>query len=190
MGIMFNRDMLDLVLAGKKTQTRRKVDDYNHWFQTDDVETHHSWTGMGARVYREAQRTTFYRVALVPDDGRITIKWQVGKDYALQPGRGKMTAFYKANNDGSVSYFDWESAKHVQGAKKKKDLALSQGYNMGRVKILSIRLERFIDISQADAEAEGFDSPEGFFAKIKSIYGDDFDLSQPCWVLEFKLVTA
>ncbi len=133
MGIMFNRDMLDLVLAGKKTQTRRQVKE-GQWLDWDyDC---HGEDGFPIAVMEKSDRP----------------KWRLWETYAVQPGRGKK--------------------------------------GEGRVEIVSIRLERFFDISQADAEAEGFDSPEGFFAKIKSIYGDDFNLEQPCWVLEFKLVTV
>lgn len=61
--------------------------------------------------------------------------------------------------------------------------------SVGRIRLTTIRLERFCDISQADAIAEGFTDPAGFFAKIRELYGDGFDLSQPCWCLSFQLIT-
>lgn len=129
MGIMFSPDMLELVLSGKKTQTRRR------------------WT-IGETIIQETDGVETWITGAFDVKGRS--KWRLGNTYAVQPGRGKK--------------------------------------GVGRVRIISIRIERFCDISQADAEAEGFTDPAGFFAKIRELYGADFDLTAPCWVLEFRLV--
>ncbi len=134
MGIMFAPDMLELVLSGKKTQTRRQVKHGQSIIE----------------LYADPNEPD--EIGCVVDGGgkRDVKKWRVGNTYAIQPGRGKK--------------------------------------GVGRVRILSIRLERFCDISQADAVAEGFTDPAGFYAKIRELYGDDFDLSQPCWCLTFELI--
>ncbi len=143
MGIMFKPDMLELVLSGKKTQTRRNVKDADYIeFNNGAVD----WVG----AFVLPHKTSAHNVAAVYRGGRQ--HWRVGNTYAVQPKRG---------------------AKAV-----------------GHVRLTRIFLETFDTICPRDAEAEGFSSPHAFFAKIKSIYGEDFDLEQPCWVLEFKLVTA
>ncbi len=151
MGIMFAPDMLALVLSGKKTQTRRKVD-ARDTIEIDYLDMHSAKYGEGVPVvrlaYRPQFRVSYAKCGLVYRNTRK--HWQVNRNYAIQPGRGKKS--------------------------------------VGRVWITGIRLETFASISQADAEAEGFTDPVGFFAKIRELYGDDFDLSQPCWCLTFELI--
>lgn len=135
MGIMFSPDMLELVLSGKKTQTRRRASD--------------NTVGL-ANQPNCLVGAPPDPIDYVLDFVANRTKYRVGNTYAVQPGRGKK--------------------------------------GVGRVRLTAIRLERFCDISQADAEAEGFTDPDGFFAKIRKLYGADFDLTAPCWVLEFQLV--
>ena len=142
MGIMFSPDMLELVLSGKKTQTRRK------WLASDTLLHNRDWLRLDncPNPFINAEwvkRRDKYQ--------RYKSHWRVGDTYAIQPGRGKKS--------------------------------------VGRVRLTAIRLERFCDISQADAVAEGFANPDGFFAKIRELYGADFDLTAPCWALSFELVT-
>lgn len=150
MGIMFSPDMLELVLSGEKTQTRRKVDEIDSGVDVWDDR-------MLYRYDREPKQCTAVYQNKIQDWGWtkvpvLRLKWKVGKDYAVQPGRGKK--------------------------------------GVGRIQIYMIRLETFASISQADAVAEGFTDPAGFHAKIRDLYGQDFDLNQPCWALTFSLMEA
>lgn len=148
MGIMFSPDMLELVLSGKKTQTRRRVDDADTGVDVWDDRVVYRYDRTPVQyttVYQKKQRDLGWCV-----QDYLRQKWRVGNAYAIQPGRGKK--------------------------------------GIGHIRLCMIRLERFCDISQADAEAEGFTNPDGFFAKIRELYGADFDLTAPCWVLSFQLV--
>ena len=52
--------------------------------------------------------------------------------------------------------------------------------------IVKIRRENAIDISKADAIAEGFATPDEFFALWRKLHGDNGD----CWALDFKLIKS
>ena len=60
---------------------------------------------------------------------------------------------------------------------------------VARMRLLDIRKEPAIDISEEDARAEGFDSREAFWDKLRSLYGADVDLTEPYYALTFELVT-
>lgn len=59
---------------------------------------------------------------------------------------------------------------------------------VARMKITKIRAECPIDISDADARAEGFESREAFWDKLRSLYGTNVNLTAPYWALTFELV--
>lgn len=109
------------VLCEQKSQTRRLV------------KPHERLTGEGASVRVE-----------IP--GKRVI-YQVGKSYAVQPGRGKKS--------------------------------------VARIVITAIRRENVEAISEADAVAEGFLSPEAFMQTWHSIH--KAKAQQNVWVLEFYL---
>lgn len=126
----FTTEMLALVLAGKKTQTRRPVkanERENRWHLGGDTDETINEVIQGKRL-----------------------KWLAGREYAVCPGRGKKA--------------------------------------VARMQLLSIRRERAIDISEADAIAEGFESREAFWDKLRSLYGKNVDLTAAYWVLEFVIV--
>jgi hypothetical protein len=132
----FTPDMLELVLSGKKTQTRRPVKDgercqFAGYFDFGDE--------------RGGVRAGW---GLFDRNGRL--KWSTLKTLAACPGRGKKA--------------------------------------VARIRILDIQKERAIDISEDDARAEGFNSPEEFFDKLRSLYGPHTDLTAPYWALTFELV--
>jgi hypothetical protein len=125
--MIFTEPLHSLVLAGRKTQTRRPV-------QASDVWQPNAYTGEITMVQsRPHYRTRFY----------------VLHDYAVQPGRGKKST--------------------------------------GRIRITRIRyVAQAMDISEADARAEGFETPEQFREKWREMYGE-IALACPCWALDFEL---
>ena len=59
---------------------------------------------------------------------------------------------------------------------------------VGRIRILDIRAQSPSLISDDDACAEGFDSREAFWDKLRALYGVDVDLDALYWALTFELV--
>jgi hypothetical protein len=117
---------------------------------------------------------------------------------------GRKTQTRRPVKDGETLVNRWYSiskpyvrAVHTATNRKKwmvtDDIAICPGRGkkaVGRIEITGIRHERFIDISESDARAEGFADSDAFFAKIKQLYGDAVDLRHPCWVIEFRLVQS
>jgi hypothetical protein len=126
--MIFTEPLHSLVLAGRKTQTRRPV-------QPSDVWQPNAHTGEITMVQsRPHYRTRFF----------------VGHDYAVQPGRGKRST--------------------------------------GRIRVTRLRyIAQAMDISEADARAEGFETPEQFREKWREMYGE-LALACPCWALDFELI--
>lgn len=111
-GLIFRRRLAEAVLDGRKTQTRRRMNDNPNspWFR---------------------ERCGF----------------QVGESYAVQPGRGKRA--------------------------------------IGRVVIEQVRAEPLGAMTEADAQAEGFDSLAAFFLGWQEINGLRPDSDEIVWVLSF-----
>jgi hypothetical protein len=61
---------------------------------------------------------------------------------------------------------------------------------IGHIKVISIRQERLQDVSEADAQAEGFRSREDFhriWSSIHTKHGRRWEDNPLVWVLEFEL---
>lgn len=120
--MIFRPVLVDRILAGNKTQTRR---------------------------------TVRYHGGLRSDRYRFDCTYKVGRSYAVQPGRGRK--------------------------------------GVARIKVTDIRRERWKDITERDAIAEGFKRLDGFtakqqfFAYVYGIYQGNIDLEAECWVIEFEL---
>lgn len=124
--MIFTPDHIEDILAGRKTMTRR--------------------------VCKPGE----WRAAPAPDgvamlSGRI--KWEVGKTYAVQPGRGKPGAWIDAGgklllNPRGVYERRYERPADTQAM-------LDMHWQPLRIRITEIHQERLQDISEKDAVAEG-----------------------------------
>jgi hypothetical protein len=110
---------IDEIITGTKTQTRRIVKEGERFLFDDD--TYHHW------VFTPAGR----------------VKWQVGRDYAVCPGRGKPCVSWNSIAPTPMTDLDpgWS---HIEGI-----------WIPLRIRITDIRREPLQDISEADAKAEG-----------------------------------
>lgn len=56
------------------------------------------------------------------------------------------------------------------------------------IKVLNIRYELLVPMSESDAHAEGYESTEAYLRAFKEIYKYPLDEANPyCWVLDFEL---
>lgn len=104
-------------------------------------------------------------------------------EYALVRGdTGLIDAVIIAPEPGGKYRIKWQVGKTqpMQPGRGKK--------SVGRMLITSIERDRFVNISPVDAVREGFYTVEGFYGKIKDLYGETFNLNAECWVITFKLV--
>lgn len=177
------------VLDGTKTQTRRPVKpkEYGyHLYHPDIIQA----------VYR--------------DGGYI--KWRVGKDYAVQPGRGKPAIWIPPEgspiDDPLAEYVRKTESVRATWGPKVKEWLRSKGYREARIRIKEIRRERLRDISIEDCRAEGITKVLARFAyeqlwnslyrKPYPLYDDDGNVvgylrcswedNPEVWVLEFEVI--
>lgn len=94
--MMFKEDLCRLIIEGRKTQTRRSV-------KPGDVAFNALWSKVPSHVH--------VRVYAVCDGARK--RWEVGKTYAVQPGRGKpgiahirLTAIRYCDHARAISHQD------------------------------------------------------------------------------------
>lgn len=185
--IFATENAVEDILANKKTQTRRLVKekdmDYGLW----DSKIPTVFTNKGK------------------------IKWQVGKDYAVQLGRGKHGLLYIPHSKILHSPSDCDYCKDA-GKQNCVPPAGNHGWMPLRIKITGIRKERLLDITEEDAKKEGFKAEtfysaylaakDNFLIKIGQLYGHSWRAGFKCfcgsdgsaddwnpevWVLEFEV---
>jgi hypothetical protein len=122
--IMIFQYTYQLILDGKKTQTRRIIDAEEKAVKSD--------TGEIEAVLHKGRK-----------------KWVVGQSYGVQPSR---------------------TAKQV-----------------ARIRLTRIRQEKVSDISEADVQAEGFNSRAEFYQTWQTLHGEN-SLDWVVWVLDFEVV--
>lgn len=143
--MLFKPEHIDLIIAWRKTQTRR--------------------------VCKPGEKVNSVGLVRMVETAQGRVKWRVGDDYAVQPGRGKPGAWYNREPD------DWRPL---------------------RIRLLDIRQERLQDISQEDVLAE-IGAVEPFEAKhlwqfyevwnaINTRAGDRWADNPLVWALTFEVV--
>ena len=139
---IFKPELIDKILAGQKTQTRRPVKPLR------DIPNRWHINGEDDQTINEVLTITEPRDGSY---GTYRSKWAVGSDYAIVPGRGKHSIYARQRMDG---LWEWQSTQ--------------PGGNGGaqwlprRIRVTRIRQEDVRDISHEDALAEGFSDKYGF----------------------------
>ena len=178
--MIFTPNHIEKILSGTKTQTRR-INKTNEFFGPDgDTE--------GVYIYDE--------------HGNSRLKWEIGRTYAVTPGRGKYAPWWQQTENGR------ETQQIGVGGWEHKDELENAGYRQMRIRITNIRPEWLQDITNADAMAEGCSWTAGFesndwdsyrhfspqnsyrrlWDSINKAHGTRWEDNPPVWALEFELV--
>jgi hypothetical protein len=173
--MQFTPENCTLILSGAKTMTRRVV-------KPEDG------------LVRADKSCSIIRISQGYPGGRTA--YEVGKTYAIQPGRGQRTIFIK---DG-VSTLDPQVREKYKHWTKKALLA--NGWHLARLRITAIRREKLQDISTEDCVREGVEwrgvfrneIHDAFKAIWDGLYANDpvkgWEASPDVWVISFELVEA
>lgn len=199
--ILFNAEMVNAILSGRKTQTRRIIKlDHERGMQNPVVRGKGGAVSyVGCRLaytlcpLGEAGDRLWVRETFCPvnDDGE---KWV---DYRATPR-------YEQNHPAG-----WDCApEDPEALKWKPSIHMPRWASRIMLEITGVRVERLNDISQEDAQAEGMEltgwrptysdpdsggdvmTPYDNFAELwASIYGAESWQANPwVWVIEFKMV--
>ena len=93
-------------------------------------------------------------LSVVRDCGLWRIKWQVGRDYAVSPGRGKPGVWLSSTGEIHLPQYDPLPQPWHDGSVQKTLEA--RGYKPLRIRITTIRRERVQEITPDDAGREGY----------------------------------
>jgi hypothetical protein len=195
--ILFAGSMVQALLAGAKTQTRRVVKPQPH----DSVDDHIGAIEVGTYhptvVRRGQEEPGPAEFGAYSVDGRNTWRCPYG-----QPGDRLWVreTFRGPLNDGSFGYrathdgmFTWESYTW------KPSIHMPRAAGRITLEVTGVRVERLQDISRGDAMAEGCPFPnmrvgadprKWYEALWGAINGaDSWDANPWVWVVEFKRIT-
>jgi len=179
--MLYRPVLIPKIIRKEKTETRRLVREYERF------NTRPGRGPVGAIVNDETQRTRF----------------EIGKNYAVQPGRGKPGIYYKLLPMNCYSFFDFSGVASSNIESVRKD-AIDSGHEPLRILINDIKKEKLQEITEAGAKREGFESKREFLEYFYHLTGylkkeetlaskllEDRELHMPnpeVWVLIFEVV--
>jgi hypothetical protein len=131
--MLMKEELAKLVIEGVKTQTRRPIKSGESLVTIDGVTT--VMAGNGKRI-----------------------KYQVGREYSLQYGRGLPTRYWH-KGEGLMDWEFYQDALAQEGENFHKISGL-MGWKPLKIKLLDICEEDVRTISEQDAICEGFEHPE------------------------------
>ncbi len=148
MGFLFKPELIPKIITGAKWQSRRLWKD-------------------GTAFVNFTPTDTSNRIQKLISFPNLYILKEVGRDYAVQPGRGKPGVWYCPKCNflmEELSQISYSADKPITCGRCKVFL------NSLRIRVLKIRKERLFDISEEDAKAEGFSDEQDFLAYFYSLY--------------------
>lgn len=183
--MQFKPESINAIVNGTKTETRRVVKPGETLEEVELLPTVIAVTGGYPK-------------------GRL--KWQVGRDYAVSPGRGFPGAWVCFDHP-RYGYDIWEGSDPVStdsGLVDWRKIAAGQGYQPLRIRLLEIRREPLQAITLEDVIAEGIPQytlargvlsetppdPRWKYRELwESINGaGSWDANPDVWVLRFEVV--
>ena len=198
--IFATKNAIEDILSGKKTQTRRLVKEGD----CADFNFTKNIVRVGKKDYTKPPNEY--------EDEPFRTKWQVGRDYAVQSGRGKAGLWYCPKCKGTVlktgsdpdlrDYYFNEKRRQREmaerGGMSKRHCALCEhSMNSLRIVLTSIRKEKLLDVSEEDAKKEGFKTKGNFVKAFQTINLQAIkkkkikylgDWNPEVWVLDFSVV--
>lgn len=197
--IIFNGDMVRAILAGQKTQTRRPVKSQqcDAAIAVDDV-------GFGefVPVFEAPERPNgIHGPAAIrcPFGQPGDLLW-VRETFSEAGGNAPELTLYRANYPGHVisDPRGYESIPPASAIKWRPSIHMPRWASRILLRVTAVRIERVIDISEADALAEGATpgkylgldraAARSFSDLWDSIY-NNWDTNPWVWVIEFERVT-
>lgn len=152
----FKRELLEKVIRGEKTQTRRPVK--NGQYKAP----------YGTAVPDDYIKTVRAERVLPGGQHQLSrVVFEIGKDYAACPGRGKPAMYWTIDGNGDLCI--WPYTQRPDPV---------QTWQQSRIRITNIRREDVRSISLEDAVAEGFKSRLEFWQVWCGFY-DTYMLRQP-----------
>jgi hypothetical protein len=190
--MIFQKESIEAILAGRKTMTRRLVKE-GEYLKTGEF-AYNGWYDYEKNNEKELIRVVKNK----------RVKWQVGRKYAVCPGRGKSQRWYcpdcKFNIINGKEMYDKFKGVQCKCGTMMKPLF---------VEVTGIRKEKLLDITEEDAKREGFRhtceiicdddkinlyTRQNFIDAFCKIYGIGFredgvpNQNPYTWVISFKVV--
>lgn len=193
--ILFKTEMVRAILEGRKTVTRRPVKDYALEHLQVDVD------GSVIGVYQQDEGSVFPAVSFAPyrpgDICYIPEPWK----YARAVGAEYAVIDFKDGEDTLIKFDSLERAKKWRKYLDKPRAHWQSPYFMPReaarmfLRVTDVRVERILDMGQAEARAEGFLTWGDFVRswdrlirpKDRGLYG--WAANPWVWVIEFERIT-
>ena len=158
--ILFSGPMLRAILAGQKTQTRRTVKPQPEWSEPATAWTFREdgHSGQGWYAYNDdypEEGALFYHCPYSQPGDRLWVRetWMDLSGTGIEPITGSRSRYAYRADVLSGSYGD-ETRKEY-GLKWRPSIFMPRGASRILLEIVSVRVERLQDISEADAIAEG-----------------------------------
>jgi hypothetical protein len=146
--ILFSGPMVRAILEGRKTQTRRVVKPQPTW----SVAPLEFTNAPGHWAPNEAEDVRRFPYGVPGDLLWVRESWQL---VCPCPGGGKMTCLYE-DVDGAEVIYAATVADGEHPPRWRPSIHMPRRLSRLTLEIVSVRVERVQDISEADAKAEGF----------------------------------
>lgn len=174
--MLFKKEMIKAIVENRKSQTRRLVKEGETLWNGKLKQGDGKIIDTGARVIYYKKGAGTYHHSINPEAMGVLKKWQVNKDYSVQPKRGAKGIWWckKCKTYGVRG----QSSPWIKG---KIDTACGGAWELFRIRITAIRKERLLEISGEDAKKEGFKSLGDFVWCFKDI--NKMIRKKPCHLL-------
>ena len=186
--MIFKSEFIPKIIDGSKSQTRRlvKKDEYiAHSLENFEYEFE-VLRPSGLMVAKKGfPKVKYKKIEPVQVcDVRERIKWQVGRTYAVQEGRGEKGIWYCSK---CLNYFDKIDAKTSIGNGWYQDRCpkCREHFEISHLEIKPLRIritalwkERLLDITEEDSKKEGFETMIDFLAYFYLLYNKSFQFEQ------------